>query len=229
MMIDSPGPDGGHYDFDRFLEFAKDPPQVKRERRDGRDCIRLDLTSVSTKGLVQELTQWHDVDRNYLIWKKSLTYKGSSDRFDSEILEFAEPAPGIFVPLKCRRQGSNGSGQTSLEIVTLSNVQVNKPIPKSIFQLSRIPAGTILNDRIQGTRYPIDENWQPIGPGSPLLMTPVPAQSEGPEGDYRSQSSSESVPLSRWVMSASLLVLVAACAGLLYRQYRSQKHLQPPT
>lgn len=228
MMIDSPGPNGGHYDFDRFLEFAKETPQARREKKDGHDCIRLSLTIVSTKGLEENVTRWHDVDRNHLAWKETVTDKGSPDLFESEILEFSEPLPGVFIPMKCRRQVTREGERVHFEEVTLSEVQVNKPIPNSVFELPAIPSGTILNDKIKRTRYPIDANWRPIGPASPHPQLVMPAPSDGPASDYHSQSTTEPVPFSRGLTSVSLAILVAACTFLLYRRYRLRARLQKP-
>lgn len=226
MMIDFVGPNGGRYDFDRFLEFAKDTLKAKREMKDGRNCIRVNLSYVS--GNEQNATLWLDVDRNYLVWKKTLTSKGSSDPFESEILEFSEPLPGVFVPIKCRRQSFRGGERNSLEIITLSDVQVNKPIPKSVFQLPAIPLGTILDDRIQRTSYPIDERWRPIGPAKSFVQQAVAGDSESKDSGYHSQSTSEPMPFSRWLILASLFALVIPCTCLLYRQYRLHRRLQRP-
>jgi hypothetical protein len=220
MMIDSGGPNGGRYDFDHFLEFAQRPPQASRVRDDGHDCIRLTLSIVSTTGVVQHVTLWHDVDHNYLVWKTVVTHEKSTHRSERKILEFAEPVPGVFVPTKCRAEWYRGGELISHEEITLSDVKVNEPVSASDLALPAIPAGTILNDRIRGTSYPINENWEAIGPSKPLQLLTVPGKSESAPSDYHSQSTSEAKPLSRLLVPVSLFVLVAACAGLIYRHYR---------
>jgi hypothetical protein len=225
MMIDFAGPNGGRYDFDHFLEFAQRPPQVSREKIDGHDCVRLNLSVVSTTGLEEHVTLWHDINRNYLVWKMMVREK-PSDRGEMEILEFTEPEPGVFVPIKCRRDSYRDSELSSREEITLSDVEINKPIPANVLQLPAIPAGTILNDGIRGTRYPINEKWEPIGPPEPLQQLRLPGEAEAARSDYHSQSTSEAKPLSRLLVPASLLILVVACACLIYRHYRSRDGLR---
>lgn len=220
MRIDFAGPNGGHYDFDRFLEFAQGPPQVKRVKEGGRDCVRLTLSAVSTTGLVQHATLWHDVGHNYLVWKMAVTYENHSDRGETEILEFVEQVPGVFVPTKCRKAAYRDGQLNGHEEITLSDVEVNRPLPPGALQLPAIPAGTMLDDHISGTSYPINENWEAIGPASPLLQLTVPGKSEAERSDYHSQSTSEAKPVSSLILPASLLILVSACAYLIYRHYR---------
>lgn len=225
MRIDFSGPSGGHYDFDRSLEFALDPPRLSRERKDGRDCIRIDFRVISNAGVEQKISQWHDIGFNYLVRKFTVTYERSSDRSEMDILEFAEPLPGLFIPVKCHSNSFRGKEIRSIEEVTLSDVQVNKPIPKSVFQLPAIPSGTELRDTIQGTRYPIDENWRPIGPSRPYVIVGFPAKSDSTESNYGSQSSSEARSSSWWLISGSLGVLVIVCIYRLYRHYRPRVDL----
>lgn len=226
MMIDFLGPNGGRYDYDRFLEFAKESPKVTREMKDGHNCIRVELIYMA--GGERHATMWHDVDHNYLVWKEISSPKDHSSSFESEILEFSESLPGVFIPMKCRRQSLRGSKRASHEMVTLTNVEVNKPIPASVFQLPAIPSGTILEDRIQHSRYPIDTSWRPLGPSTPIPEKTTIVSSDRPASDYHSQSTTEPIPFSRWLILTSLLVLVIACAGLLYRQLRLRGRLQRP-
>jgi hypothetical protein len=223
MLIDFPGPDGGHYDFDRSLEFAKGQPRASRVKEDGHNSIRLTMNCVSTTGIEYYVTLWHDVDRNYLVWKKTATNDRYSNRSENEILEFVEPVPGVFIPTKCSGQWFGEDGElASREEITLSDIEVNKPIPASVFQLPAIPSGTLLDDHIRGVRYPINENWQPIGPERPIPGLAVVSKSDQASSDYHSQSTSEAKPLSRLLVPVSLVILVTACICLIYRHYRSQ-------
>lgn len=223
MLIDFPGPDGGHYDFDRSLEFAQGPPQASRVKENGHNSIRLTMNSVSTTGIEYHVTLWHDVDRNYLVWKKTVTNDKYANRSENEILEFVESVPGVFIPTRGRGQWLGVDGElASREEITLSDVEVNKPIPASVLQLPAIPSGTMLDDHIRGVRYSINENWQPIGPESTIPGLAVVSTSDQARSDYHSQSTSEAKPLSRLLVPVSLVILVVACTCLIYRRYRSQ-------
>jgi hypothetical protein len=219
MRIEFAGPNGGRCDFDRSLEFAKEPPRAIRETKDGRECIRLNWPEVSSAGLEQQITLWHDVGHNYFVWKMKVAYPGSSHIGEDEILEFAEPQPGIFVPTKARKQVFDKGELLVRQDVFLTELEVNQPIPDSVFQLPKIPVGTVLDDFIQGTKYPIDSEWRPIGPATPLPKLAIPIGSPEPR-EYRSQSTREPVGVAWRLALASLAVLIVACVGLLYRQLR---------
>lgn len=223
MLIDFPGPDGGHYDFDQLLEFAQGQPKASRVKEDGHNSICLTLNTLSTTGMEYHVTLWHDVDRNYLVWKETVTNNKYSNRSENEILEFVEPVPGVFIPTKCRGQWFGVDGELdSREEMNLSDVEVNKPIPASVLQLPAIPSGTMLDDRIRGVRYPVNENWQPIGPERPIPGLAVVSTSDQASLDYHSQSASEAKPLTRLLVPVSLVILVIASICLIYRHYRSQ-------
>lgn len=220
MEIEHTGPSGERCDFDRFLEFAIEPPQVRREEIDGRECIQLKLSTISTTGRKHHITFWHDVSHNYLIWKRVFAPDKEPVKIETEILEFLEPSPGVFVPVKCRQQSFRNGERTYLRELTLSDVQVNNPLPKSTLELPSLPRGTILDDHIQRTSYPIDANWLPIGPANPLPQLSLAGNSDDKGSGFRSQSVREPIALSRWLMLGSLIVLIIACAALIYRRYR---------
>ncbi len=224
MLIDFAGPDGGHYDLDRFLEFAKEPPLAGRERKDGYDCIRVTFSVISNMGNGFNITLWHDVTRNYLVRKLIVTSDNSSHSV-SDVLEFAEPLPGLFVPTKCHTEHFRVSERYQVKDVTLSDIEVNKPIPKSVFQLPAIRAGTELFDSIQGTRYPIDENWRPIGPARPYRRMGFPSKSDSSGTEYHSQSTSEARSYSWWLIIGSLMFLAVVCIYRIYRYYRPHPDL----
>jgi hypothetical protein len=227
MMIDFAGPDGGRYSYDRFLEFAKGPPQLRRETMDGRECIRLAMTFENAAGSKQDITLWHDVGYNYLARKMIVKFRSTGGRAFVENVEFLEAAPGVFLPTKCQRQVFRSDGkQVNGDLTTLSDVRVNQPISQEVFRLPAIPAGTVCKDWVQGTKYPVDGSWRPIGPSEPLLRYAAPTQGDD-GGEYRSQSTEEPKPLSRWIIPASLVVLTAAGVLWLYRRWRSAKRLVP--
>lgn len=225
MMIDFGGPNGGCYDLDRFLDFAKEPPRANRERKDGRDCIRIDIRLVSNTGVENDITLWHDIARNYLVCKEMMVDKTSSYKSGGNISEFAEPLPGLFVPIKYHGEYFRGDELICMIDITLSDLQVNKPIPKSMFQLPAIPSGTELLDHIQGKRYPIDANWQPIGTSQPLVIQRFPGKSDNLGSEYHSQSTAEARSFSWWLVTGSLMVLVSACVYSIYRRFRSRAGL----
>lgn len=223
LMIDFAGPDGGRYSYDQFLEFAKGPPQLRRETLDGRECIRVAMTFENAAGSKHDIMLWHDVGYNYLVRKMTVKFQSTGAYGSTEIVEFLEAAPGVFLPMKCQRLGFRSDGkQFNGDLTTLSDVRVNQPISQDVFQLPAFPAGTVCQDSVQGTKYPVDGSWRPIGPSEPLVKYSAPPKADD-DGEYRSQSTEEPKPFSRWIIPASSAVLAAAGALWLYRRWRSAR------
>src|SRR5205807_7165166 len=100
-----------------------------------------------------------------------------------EILEFMEAPSGTFVPV-CSRLRVHDKGKLQVEeIFTLSGVHVNEDISEDAFVLPAVPAGTMLLDWIEGTNYPIDENWKRIGTAKPLEKPIQAGQASTPPDD----------------------------------------------
>lgn len=222
MLVDFQGPDGPQCDFDRYIELAKSPPRAKRERLEGRECIRLDLDFEMSSGTKIHSTLWHDPSYNYFVTKKVVDV-GSEHRNEVEIAKFVEFAPGIFFPTEAHYRTFRKGKLTGGRLSTLSEVRVNQPIPDSQFLLPAIPRGTVLHDRIKGTAYPVDESWRPIGPEkAERTTTVIPSRAER-GAEYRSQSSEEPTSLIRWLIPASLAILALAGSYGLYRRYSAQR------
>ena len=108
-------------------------------------------------------------------------------------------------------------------LTTLSNLKVNEPIAKEVFTLPPIPAGTLLHDRIDGTRYPIDQDWKPIGKKESNPIISLPIRSDGPASDYHAQSEQEPRPWWTWLLPAAAAGLAAAGLLWLYRRRQTAK------
>lgn len=206
------------------LAQAKDVPRAKRERVEGRDCIRVTMTlpghqSQSTTGPDIQLTFWLDAGRNYLVWKQVET--GREFHREWQVQEWVEPQPGVFFPTKLVGKGFRGSTQYSQGSYTLSNVRINEPIAKSIFELPEVPNGTLCDDLIRKQTYPIDATWQqlPGGETRPYDIIAIPYTTSSQSG-FASQSLKEPGDWTSWIWPGSLAVLAIAGAIWLYRRYR---------
>jgi hypothetical protein len=72
-----------------------------------------------------------------------------------------------------------------------------------------VPAGTILDDRIEETEYPIDENWKRIGPATSSVEKAFPDRSLDPANEYRGQIGEEPKTDATWVLLAAAVILAA--------------------
>jgi hypothetical protein len=222
MLIDFGGPAGGQYEHDRWLEFAKRAPRVRREKLDGRDCIRVTISYDTTAGIEITVTHWHDVGYNYLVRKVAMESGSSGEYCEAEILEFLEGSPGIFFPTKCRKKVSRGGQQVNGSLTTLSDVRINEPIAADVFRLPAIPAGTRLVDRVEDKVYPVDENWRAIGEAKPYRQGYVAVSKDEIRAGYQAQSTEEPRSFTRWLIPGSLVILALAGACWFYRRYRTR-------
>ncbi len=220
MLIDMLGPgDSRQYDLDAYLDLSKQSPRAVRDKCDGRECVRLTLRFDTGFG-EDTLTLWHDVGCNYLIRKKKEEVGTGS--VVMQILEFTEAEGGVFVPTKLRRESLRNGKLASADEVTLSEVAINRPIPEDVFPLPAIPSGTVLMDQVQGGRYPIDSNWNRIGPAEPLQLVTGPGAGTAGSVDYRSPTAAEPASAVRWLAPISLGLVVTAGAGVCYRRWRAR-------
>lgn len=219
MLMVVVGPNGEPMPIDRLLDCAKRPPSASRVTEDGSMCVRVKMEYDAADGREVQLTIWHDINRNYLVRKRTVAIKGADWRTVSTVTEFAEPVAGIFVPSKCRGQTFAQSKLIREWLITMSDTSVNSEIPLDALQLPTFPNGTVLHDRINETKYRIDSNWNQIGPASPDRRLKVAGPSLG-QSEFTSQSRSEPASSPRWLLSLSLALLVAVAIYLVFRMGR---------
>lgn len=206
-------------EFDRYVQQAKQTPRVKRDRINGRDCIVLTMPYPFDNEELTTVTYWLDVGYNYLPWKREIVGKGSRD--DWEILEYAEPKPGMFFPSKSQGKVHNGRRQIGAGSIVVSDLRINEPIAKEVLQLPALPRGTHISDMIKKQRYRANENWEQL-PGSRAEhseITARPPETVGEHGGWGAQSTSEASSWTLWIAPASVAVVLMAGGAWLYRRY----------
>ena len=222
MLIEISGPEGGQLTLDRTLDAAEGPVRADRDPLDGRDCIRLRYSRTYPTGAKENITQWHDVGRNYLICKMEVVYPNdaSSMRSMLQVLDFIEPSPGVIFPVRVQREHFRKGEVFSVTVTTLSDVVINQPVLAASLALPPISRGTILHDRIEGNEGAVDSNWKPIGLMKPLTPRPVPPANRAPPADT-AQSTSEPVSSSRWILGASVAIILLAGCVVFVRRLRA--------
>lgn len=223
MLVDFPAPDDSICSLDRLLELTGQRLMLSRRKENGHSyvCLVVAFPDAYYGDVTQTL--WFDPEKNYIVVK--LTRQGtkpSKPLSETEIVETAELVPGLFFPVKCRGRTSQNDQTVSEKLVVLTNVQVNKKIPKELFRLP-VPTGTLISDRILGKEYRVDEDWRPIGPMKEAPKKSMPVMSEDDQLVRRSQSSSEPGSYSPIIIIASSLVLVAALLTWSYRSYNQRR------
>jgi hypothetical protein len=246
LLIEFIGPSEARYDFDHFIALAKSPPRTSRDTIDGHDCIRISMKLDTDTGKEWSFTFWHDIECNYLIRKEVATFGKEDMPTEYEVLEFLEAAAGMFVPICARLRSYDKGKLRAEEMFTLSSVHVNEDISKDMFVLPAVPAGTMVYDRIEGTRYPVDKNWERIGTAVPLekpvyvgqAFTPadenwngtanssegVPLPGQAPATNYPVLAQEDPESIATWILPVSVAIaaLAAACACWILKLRRAR-------
>ena len=120
-----------------------------------------------------------DPSVNYLVRRMVVVepHAGGDLHCESEVLEFAEPSPGVFVPARVRvRTTQNGLAVPNEYTYALTGIEVNGPVQPDDLALSPLPAGTVLSDLDTRSEFPAGEDWRPLGAATPAptgALTPM--------------------------------------------------------
>lgn len=218
LLLANYGPNQQTLPFERFVETATSPVRTSSSRESGREIVTV-VFSVGTGKEQRDYRLEFDGGVNYLIRKTVLTAPGTEGRTEGEIERFLEAQPGVFVPLQNHVRSYKGGSLDGEWVYSVSNVVVNAPVPADRLKLPAIPSGTILKDRVHETEYPVNENWNRIGPAKPSPVMRVGQPSSEPS-EYTAQSTAEARPTSHWIMIGSVVALAAAGAAWVVIRWR---------
>jgi hypothetical protein len=149
------------------------------------------------------LELWFSPKANYLIRKCVSTSSNRAFQWDHEVIEFAKPAPAIFVPIVIEHRCSIYGDRKAVIRTLVSEVTVNQPLTADAFRLPDI-AGRICDDYVSNASYAVDADGNPVGPQTELL--PVrPADSVRPP----------TAPPTAWQDYLKFALAVAAATGIV--------------
>lgn len=216
---------------DNTLEqFVRAPNRTVKatEIREGpRYIVRLDVELAPSKS-VSESGRYEiyvDPSVNYLV-RKVIWHMSAErgERFDREVLQYQEAAPGLFVPVKAVHTMRN-RGKVEEEIrFSVSDVKVNHEIPASVFKLT-IPTGARVFDEIRGVRYD-----QPAPGAAPTAVEKAPPEtflgvtlrsSSDPGPTSWDEAQANAGGLNTYYAAAILCVVLAA--GLVAWRWRRNR------
>jgi hypothetical protein len=137
-----------------------------------------------------------------------------------EVKEFAETIPGVFMPVAAFSQTLTDGREDSRLDIALSNVRINQPVPPDRFDL-KVPAGTLVLDRIRHKQYKAGADGRPSGPEQDLVQpVALPVAKADDHSNARSQTASESGSVFRQLV---LLISLALIVGGLIWIIRARK------
>jgi hypothetical protein len=197
--------DGGKAGNVSFAQFARTHEKELRSIR------RVTESGVSTVAVEFKLpsstcTIYLDPAVNYMM-RKTRSENDNEKGYHSslEVKRFREAALGIYFPeevvIKRRERGQDKADETFV----FRNVVVNRPIPSTVFEL-KFRSGIHVRDRIEGTKYRINEAGSPIGPKEQL----VPVVTVLPGVEPQTPTRHEPRASGWWILPSSATLLCLA-------------------
>jgi hypothetical protein len=226
LLLSNYGPDLQTMPLEQYIETATKGPAFDEKRRDGRPLAIVTFT-IGTGREAMEHRAELDSNVNYLVRKHTISPPSRNSRSEAEIVEFIEPQPGVFVPVKCRMRHYKGDEIDQEMMYSLSDAVVNADVPKERLKLPTIPSGTLLSNRIEEKRYPVDESWRQIGPAqpAPTLKLGDPAKIST---EFTTQSVGEPRSWSSWIISISAGLFAVSAVAWLFLRWRRSSVSAPP-
>jgi hypothetical protein len=221
MLFDFPSAEMRHMTLDEFIDYVVEPPRAERVTENGHEFIHLHGLMPRTERGQTHVEAWFDPSVNYLVRKQVQWCVNPDGRMETEIVDFVEPSPGIFIPAArvLRVQQENLTVK-----MTLTSVHVNEPIAADVFEL-RIPPGTLMRDHIESCEYRIGPDGQPAGPIKHVQREATLAQAklDSPAGAQSPSLPSSKTPWPSLVIGiASLGAVTVALWILVSRRRREQ-------
>lgn len=221
LLLAHYGPNQQTLPFEQYIETASGPVRASSSREGGREIITV-VYSVGAGKEQRDRRVEFDGGVNYLIRKYTQTTPGYDGRTEGEIEEFLEAQPGVFVPLRNRARSYKGSTVAGEWLYSISNPVVNAPVSADRLKLPAIPSGTILKDRVHETEYPVDGNWNRIGPAKPSPMIWAGSPPSEP-AEYTAQSTTEPRSTAQLIIIGSAVLIVAAGATWIVIRWRRRR------
>jgi hypothetical protein len=200
---------------DEVLANALAPPQVTRVHENGQEYVEIDAIIARNGGTDAHMQLLFDPRVNYLV-KREVLGPRSRTRAVFEVQDFSEPFPGVFMPVAASaRTITDGREDSRLEI-KLSNIRINQPVPPERFDL-KMPAGTLVLDRIRHKQYKVGADGSQSGPEQDLVQpVALPVAKVDEHSEARSQTGGESGSLSgRLLLPLSLILLIGGSIWLI--------------
>jgi hypothetical protein len=202
-----------------FAELVKAPNvkvSAKRVSDQGKEFAVVELTSLDQSS---KMSVWFDPRVNYLISRKILSRneKGKPFVATTEVERFIEAAPGVYFPANVTHTWRTDGRMNRREVSVIKDVRANHTLPAEIFQLGFQP-GTQVLDSTEGKRYKVGPDGHSKVEVEDLAIT-------GPTASLtqRTETKSEPMSITSWLLPLSLLLLATAGGLWLVRRLRAAR------
>jgi hypothetical protein len=204
---------------DEVLANALAAPEVTKVHEGGNEYVQIDVIMARNAGTDAHMQLLLDPRVNYLV-KREVLGPRSRTRAVFEVGEFSEPLAGVFIPVAATAQTITDGREVSRLEIKLSNIRINQPVPPERLDL-KIPAGTLVLDRIRHKQYKAGADGRPSGPEQDLIQpVALPVAKADEPSEARSQTPADSGSLLRQLMLPVALILLVGGAVWLIRARR---------
>jgi len=200
---------------DEVLANALAAPEVTKVHEGNEEYVQIDVIIARNGGTDAHMQLLLDPRVNYLV-KREILGPYSRTRGVFEVKAFFEPIPGVFMPVAATAQTVTDGREDSRLDISLSNVRVNQSVPSERFDL-KIPAGTLVLDRIRQKQYKVGADGRPSGPEQDIVKAAaLPVAKVDQVSNARSQTAAESGSLFRQLLlPVSLILLVVGSIWII--------------
>lgn len=123
---------------------------------------------------------WLDPRANHLVRRCAWQQPGEPPaRWEHEVLAFAEPAPGVFVPVEVETRLLHGGAPVAAVRTHVTDLKVNHEVPADALRIPGIAGANCYNYE-RNVEYVVDADGNPAGPER-APRTPPPAAAALPE------------------------------------------------
>lgn len=213
------GPDGRPLTLEKLLSREHTLAKVSRQPYQGRECVVIEMSIPMQDKNEGRFEIWFDPKVNYLACK--LVGQGTVHapkhmkvRSEAQVSRFVEVAPGIYFPAETEKKYYQDDKLSQHEVITFTEIQVNQPVPKSIFELPIPPNAKVL-DAIEDREYKVDSNGRAFGPERSL-----PKGSPLPAGSAQAETATEPASFASWILYGLVCVLAIAGSAWYWRRLR---------
>jgi hypothetical protein len=204
-------------------ELIKQPHKqlaIKWVNDDGRKLLCLEMASD------QQLKVWFDPSYNYLACRKNLSFEAhGKTETESRVVNFKEVGPGILFPERIESEYKVDGTMLSRTTAVIRDAQVNHSISDSELRI-KFPTGTSVSDAIRKKVYSVDEDGHVIKEDPTYTVgTSVPL--EPASSVWREQTQEETPSSHRWLLPASLILLICGLGLWLWQRTGSRSRTKP--
>ncbi len=208
-----------------LVERATIGQTISRKTVDGRMLVAMtlkfppkaedDSAKSNAHGFTMEI--YFDPSVNYLVRKATYAQKNQAPWVVYEVQEFKELKPGIFFPVRAIATHFDHGTEIDHFECSMTNIQINEPIPDEIFELT-YPEGETMLDSLTGTSYKINAFGDPIT--EPVAHAANPPAMKTLTLGEKTDSSTMEAPTSWYfyILPLSLLILGLAFALHYFRK-----------